>query len=69
MVETSLKAMVWMASLRSSWVASVANAVWGETGGNPGVTWTVFLGMWKGMGSVGEHGGVDVGDLLDALME
>ena len=65
----SLKAMAQTVSLRSSWVANVARAVWGETGGNLGLTWTVFLEMQKGMGSVGEHSSVDTGVLLDALIE
>jgi hypothetical protein len=55
--------------LRLSCVANTARAVWGEIGGKLGLTWTVFWGAWKGMGSVGECGGVDVGDLLDTLME
>ena len=58
-----------MASLRSSWVTSVVRAVWGETGGNLGLTWTVFLGMQKGMRSGGECGRVDTGNLLYVLME
>ena len=28
----------------------------------------MFWGAQKGIGSVGEHGGVDVGDSLDVLM-
>ena len=37
-------------------------AVWGEIGGKLGSTWTMSFGAQKGMGSVGECGGVDVGD-------
>ena len=55
--------------IEASCVANTVKPVCGEIGGNLGLTWTVFWGMWKGMGSVGEHGGVDIGDLLDALME
>ena len=44
-------------------------AVWGETRGKAGSTWTMSLGTQKGMGSVGERSGVDTGDLLDVLME
>ena len=58
-----------MVSLRSSWDANTAMAVWGEIGGKPGLTWTMSLGAWKGVGSVGEHSRVDAGDWLDALVE
>ena len=58
-----------MVSLRSSWDANAVRAVWGETGGKLGLTWTAFLGIWKGMGSVGECSRVDAGDLLDMGME
>ena len=63
------KAMAQMVSLRSSCVANTVRAVWGEIGEKLGSMWTMFWGVWKGMGSVGEHGRVDMGDALDALME